>query len=340
MNSRLRTNSIASALLAMNAADALPVAIGSPTPGIFAMNEGEFASAFYDQQLTNYLVGGWDQDDIESLLNHFAPSVRVERSFEYKEYNHKDEFYVDDGDEDIRAMNADFATAQNRLMVNTKNTVPNKGYKIVLDKDRIKARPGYEREEIRRIARRLKRNELRRAIALADAAAILVNLVWDNSSDPDQDISDQLLTSEESVGLRPNRVAYGSRAWSYRQSGFRGAVGDRPGANASADWTPDRLAQFLMVDVLSFGEVRYRQTATQLANFIGDSVYMFNASEGLSTEDPSNFKRFVSTTEGGLDYAVHVDDSHPKLIVYYVEHYSQIALTSPLGIRKATVSQS
>lgn len=337
MNPHLKTNSIALTLLAMNQAEALPAFKGDLADGgIFAMNEGEFASAHYDQQLTNYLVGGWDQDDVMGLLDFFCPVIRTSRSVDYKEYNIADEFLADDGDEDIRGMNADFATAQGEDRTNTNRKIPNKGFKVVVDRDRLLADPGYARRLIRKTLKRLLRNDLRRAIALLDAAAVSVNRIWDNAADPDQNISDLLLLSEETSGLRPSRVAYGSKAWSLRQSSIRSQ--DNAGVNASAKWSPEELAAFLMVEALSWGEVRYRASAAALANYVGSNVYMFNAAEGLSEEDPSNIKRFVTAADGGLDYAVHVDETHPKLNVYYVEHYSLPALTSPLGIRKAVIT--
>ena len=93
-----------------------------------------------------------------------------------------------------------------------------------------------------------------------------------------------------------------------------------------------------MVSALSWGDAKYRESASQLARYLGDAVYMFNAGEGLTEEDPSNIKRFVASQEGGHDVAVYIDDSHPLLDVYYVAHHSLPKLTSPLGVRKANTS--
>ena len=51
-------------LLMLAANEAFPEFRGDHTVngGLFAANESEFDSNFYDQQLTNYLVGGWDQE--------------------------------------------------------------------------------------------------------------------------------------------------------------------------------------------------------------------------------------------------------------------------------------
>jgi len=331
----LKLTPVSLLLLASN--EAFPEYRGDRTVngGLFAANESEFDSNFYDQQLTNYLVGGWDQDPIEEILGFFAPAVETEDSVDYKEFLHADEFIADDDDSDIRALNADMGIIPSDTLNNKNVKVPHKGFKIILDK---KTRPEVVRRKLRSARRRLKRNEIRRTIALVDAAATVSNLVWDGTSDPDADIRGLLTLSENSSGLRPTRVAYGSLAWDRRDKAVRAQ--DNAGANSSVNWTPERLAQYLMVTALSWGEVRYREAANALANYLGDSVYMFNAAEGLTEEDPSNIKRFVTSQEGGLDVAVYADTSHPLLDVYYVAHHSIPVLTSPLGIRKAVTSDS
>lgn len=308
-------------------------------PGVaYAANESDFASASYDRPMTDYLVGGWDQDQISEALDFIAPAIETSREVTYKEYDHKDEFLADDADEDIRPIGADFRQIQHSVRGNVKITVPNKGFKVVLDRDKIQLDPSLPRRELRRTMRRLKRNELRRAIALLDAAATTVNLVFASNTDPDALVSGQLQLAEDTSGLRPNRVVYGATAWHRRDLSHRAQ--DNAGSNASVSWTPDRLAMYLQVAMLMVGEVRVREAFDTLAAYLGNSIYMYNASAGISEEDPSNIKRFRSNASNGMGMAVHIDDSHAKLVAYSVEHYSHLALTSALGIRKANANLS
>ncbi|MFA5265613.1 MAG: hypothetical protein WC378_17475, partial [Opitutaceae bacterium] len=83
-------------------------------------------------------------------------------------------------------------------------------------------------------------------------------------------------------------------------------------------------------------EALFRNNAGSLARFVGDTVLMYNAAPGLDGEDPSNIKRFVSG--GGLK--VYKRQINSKVWEIAVSHYSLIAITSALGIRKFTVSKS
>jgi hypothetical protein len=325
-------------LLAANEAERFPTYNGQMAPGTFDLtgsNESAFESAFYDQPLTDYLVGGWDNDPLAETLDFFAPEVPVSRRFTYKTHDVNDAFIRDEGDEDIRPIGADFREMLPDNLGEVNARTENKGFKVIIDKDELAGDPGKEQREVNRAIRRLLRNELRRAIAAIDAAATAVTPTWDGSSDPDQYLRGQLTTAETS-GMRPNKVAYGSLAWDYRDKAHRAQ--DVAGSIASAQWTPEQLAAYLMVDMLSWGDPKYRSAADTLSRFIGNVVYMFNGQSGVSEEDPSNIKRFVSNTQGGQRLAVYRDDTHAKLLVLTIEHYSLLKITSTLGIRKATVT--
>lgn len=316
---------------------ALPV--GDLPPGSICLaNEGAFDDSYYDEPLTNYLVGGWDQDPLAELLEFFAPAVPVPRRFTYKTFNHSQEFLVSNNDDDIRAIGADFGEVQPETKNEVEARVPNKGLRISVDVDEMKGDPNVEQRRIMRVRKMLMRRELQRAINLLLAADTNNAKTWDASAgkDPDQDVSSDLLTGENLVGVRNNRIAYGSVAWSKRQLSHRAQ--DNAGGYASASWTPEQLAAFLNVEALSFAEVRYRSAVSTLTTLVGNIVMMFKASAGLSEEDPSNIKRFVSSVDGGGIGRVYRNQVNAKRIELTVEHYSLPVITSTLGIRSLTIS--
>jgi hypothetical protein len=58
----------------------------------------------------------------------------------------------------------------------------------------------------------------------------------------------------------------------------------------------------------------------------------------VSADDATNLKRFWSAVEGGEKYRVYEQQVNSKMIDLTVEHYSNIVLTSQIGIRKLTIS--
>ncbi|KAF0093436.1 MAG: hypothetical protein E1N59_2837 [Puniceicoccaceae bacterium 5H] len=306
-------------------------------PGfVYASNESRFDESQYSEPLTNYIVGGWDSDPLEQLLEFYAPGVQVPRLFEYKEFLHSDEFWSDDGDEDVREIYADFARVKERGAVDKNGKTLNKGLTIVLDRDKLNG-PFSEQQETMRLMQRLKRNEIRRAINLLKAAATNVNLTWDTTAgkDPEQDIRNQLLLSQQAVGLRPNRVGYGETAWEKRVTACRAQ--NNAGGYASAAMSVQQVGSFLNVESITATDARYKGAST-LTPYVANQVLMFYAVSGLGVNDPSCIKRFVSPVEGGGRIRVYRREMGPKLIAITVEHYSSIVLTSTLGIRKATIS--
>lgn len=310
---------------------------GNNAPGVVcAANESRFDQAFYDAPLTEYLVGGWDQDPLEELLEFFSPAVDVPRRFHYKEFLHADEFWSDDGDEDIRAIGAEFNREKPPEAKTVHDRVPNKGLTTTLDRDEDTG-PLVEQRRVNRLMRRLRRNDLRRSINLLIAASVNQALTWDTTAgkDPDQDIIGQLLLAKQGSGVRPSRVGYGETAWTRR--GLSHRAQNNAGGFASARMTPPEVAALLGVEGLSMTDARYKDGAG-LTEVIGNLVLMFNAASGLSQDDPSNIKRFVANTVDGGRVRVYRREVGPKLVELTVEHYSKPTITSTLGVRRATIS--
>lgn len=308
---------------------------GSLSHGQIAMaNASRFDSTFYNEPLTNYTVGGWDRDPLNELSEFYAPEVPVSDRFTYKRASHVDHFLRLKENEDIRAMGADFGKLDTGRMQDVEERLDEKGLVISVDKRDIEENPMAEEQATDRLRKILLRTEFARIIGLINAAAVNADKTWGSSADPDQDVSAELLVAENTSGVRPNRVGYGSTAWSKRQAAFRAQ--DKAGSFASSSWTPGQLADFLGVELLAFNEARYRATASTLGTFIGNLVFMFLAESGVSKDDPSNIKRFVGNVDGGR-IAVYRHELARRVEIA-VAHKSKVAITSTLGIRKFTVS--
>lgn len=302
---------------------------------IVQANASLFTESYFSEALTGYAVGWKDPNDIEGTLEFFAPKVPVTRRFEYAEATNAEEFFSD-GDDDERAIGGNFGTVEYTETKTQAKTV-NRGLKICVDLDEVAEKEGWQKMYAAKLLRRLRRNSLRRAIALLSAAATNTAKTWDTTAgkDPDQDLVTELVAAATASGVKPNRVGYGDTAWSKRLLAHRAQAS--AGGFASAGLTPELLAAFLGVDKVAISKERY-STGGSKSEIVNNLVLSFFASEGMDTEDPSNIKRFVSPCEGGTDVRVYERQVTEKLYEIVVEHYELIKITSTLGIRKNTIS--
>ncbi len=302
---------------------------------IVEANASLLTESYFSEPLTNYAVGFRDPNNIEETLNFFAPEVKVNRRFEYAEHTNAEEFYSD-GDDDERAIGADFGSVEyTSEKINAKTL--NRGLKICVDLDEVADKEGWREQYTGKLLRRLRRNSLRRAIALLSAAATNTAKTWDTTAgkDPDQDVITDLIAAATAAGVRPNRVGYGDTANSKRLLAHRAQ--NSAGGFASAGLTTDQVAAFLGVDKVLVSKERY-STGGAKAEILSNLVLMFMALDGADTEDASNIKRFVTPTEGGGLVRVYERQINAKNYEIVVEHNELIKITSTLGIRKFTVS--
>jgi hypothetical protein len=299
-----------------------------------ASNEGRFDQQYLSQPLSTFAVGGWDKDDLQSLLDFLAPAVPVPRRFSYFSFDIADAFLRDEGGEDIRAIGADFSKVQGEAKTEHEAKTDNKGLTAAIDADELAADPTLETRTTTRLIQRLLRNEVRRALALIDASSTNTGKTWNSSADPDRDVLDELDAGFVASGNRANRVIYGSTAFSKRDKAYRAQ--NTAGGFASAGMTESQIGAYLACDVRTANQL-YRGAAGSLAAFLAGAVYMFRAQGGLGVEDPSNIKRFV-TNSGGQAIRIFRQQIGPKKIEITAEHYSRIVMTSTLGVRKFTVS--
>lgn len=336
MKNNIVAQAVANYLALANASGDRPLAVdtGSLPPGVIALaNEARFTETYFSEPLTTYAVGFKDPSDLDASLEFYSPRVATTRRFEFKKAVNAEEFYSET--DDLRATGADFKRVEYTGTTVNEKTL-NKGLTVRVDLDNVT--PGWENRTTAKLLRRLKRNELRRAIALLSAAATNTAKTWDTTAgkDPDQDVLGDLVTAGDSSGISPNRVGYGLTAWQKRVLSHRAQ--DTAGGYASAGMTPQQVAAFLGVDGVMVSKERYATSASAKAQIVANLVLMFAAMSGSDAEDPSNIKRFVSAVEGGGDVRVYQQQVSAKLVDLTVEHYSNIIITSTLGIRKFTVS--
>lgn len=317
---------------------ALAMDTGSNAPGLVCLaNESRFNASFLSTPLTAYTLGWSSGDGLEALLEFLAPEVQVARRFSYKKAVNAEQFLGESDDSDIRAIGAEFKRVSYGG-TDAEGKTYNKGLTVRLDLDEESDDPMMEERQTAMLMKRLLRMEIRRAIALLDAAAVNTASTWNAQTpvDADMELVGELVTGTDLSGVRNNRVSIGDNAWSKRMLTLR--AGQSAGCVANAGFTPEQLASFLQVDQVMICKERVQATKTTKANLLGgNAVYLFNAQSGAGKDDPSNIKRFV-TPMGGGKFKVYRQEITSKLVDITVEHYSNIVCTSTLGIRKRTVS--
>jgi hypothetical protein len=293
--------------------------------------------AYFQQPLTDFAVG-WRDAELDAELEFFAPAVPVSERFEYAVADNAEEFLSDylDDERPIKGDFKDVEYTETKVQEKTRN----RGLQITLDLDQLKGRANWEEYYTQKLLRRIKRNSLRRAIALL-ATGTNDAKTWDTTAgkDPDQDVLVALITAADTAGVKPNRVGYGDTSASKRQLAHRAQ--NSAGGFASAAMNEAQIAGLLGVDSVLFSKSRYTSGATAKTQSVGNLVLMFNASSGMDTEDASNIKRFVSNgsaEEGGGPFQVYSQRISAKRHVIAVGCYEIIKITSTLGLRKITVS--
>lgn len=306
---------------------------------IAEFNAALFTESFFSQPLTDYAVGFRDPSDLDGELEFFAPEVPVSERFSYVVLDNAEEWLSETTD-DQRPIKGDFKEVE---YTSTKidASVVNRGLQITLDMDQVRARPDFEEYYTQKLLRRLKRNELRRAIALLSAAAVNTAKTWDTTAlkDPDQDVIVELIAAADVSGIKPNRVGFSDTAWAKRMLSHRAQA--TAGGFGSASLTPDQLAGLYGVESVLNSKSRYTTGLLTKGQSLANLVLMFNATSGQDTEDASNIKRFVAngaSEEGGGKYQVYSQRISAKRHVIAVGYYSKLAITSTLGIRKFTIS--
>lgn len=310
-----------------------------PVGRIAVANETRSDSATLIEALTAYAAGYKDPENLDDLLEFFAPAVPVSRRFEYRIHGAFDDLYSEDADGDVRAIGADFKVIRTKGSLVQAKTA-NKGLTEAIDLDEIEDDvEGQKQLKVARLKRILVRTELMRAIALhLIAAGAAKQKNWASTgdkTDPDSDVLaaiDAVRTSAN--GGFCNRVSYTDSAWTRRVLGLRAL--DTPGGYASSGMTPEQVAAFLGVQGVKRCEgVYYNKAAETKRSGIGKAsssgylgrVLGFYGQSGISKDDMSTLKRFISGTIDGSAWRVYEDQKSAKILHLTVEHNSLIATT-------------
>jgi len=302
---------------------------------ICAANESRFAASHYSWPLTDFSVG-WAADlRLQSLVDFLAPPVPAGRRFSFKKGTNAKYFYSET--DDVRAVGSAFKRIEYGG-THTESKTLNKGLTIRVDHD--EQMPGFEGITAKLLIHRLLLNELRRAIALLAAAASNKNLVWTFEEEsnvipnPDKDVRDALSAAANSIGFRPNNVAYGETAWNKRADAYN----SRPtkGDARLALLSPPSLAGILAVERCRMIDERYQSSASVKTPVLANIILYFYGTGIMAKDDPSNCKRFVTPFEGGGNFRVYLDERE-KFTDLTVEHYSNIIITTTTGLGKLTI---
>lgn len=310
-------------------------------PGqVFLANEGAVGNEFLSEALTQYSVG-WKSPDgkLEATLRTLTGEpVIVPKRFGFKKMDNAKAFAAVENDEDVRAIGADFKRVTVQGTTVDAHTV-SKGLTLRIDRDEANDNPQAEQDAVAYLRTLLLRGEIIRSFAgLAGAAtggnAITATWTAAAKADADAAILAHLETLANDSGLLPNRVWFGSTAWTKRFTTMRAS--DSVAVANGAGLTPEMLAGLYGVDTVNVCNERYQSGSGKSTLISSNLLLLFNAQTSGIKDDPSNIKRFV-TKVAGQDFAVFREEK-AAFIDVTVAHQSLIAITSGLGIGKITVS--
>ena len=94
------------------------------------------------------------------------------------------------------------------------------------------------------------------------------------------------------------RILYGDVAWNKRGLAHRAQTS--AGGYASGALAPEALAGLLGVDGVMVSRERYQSGASAKSKVVSDVVLLFRGEEGLTSDDPSNTKRFWTPVDSGV----------------------------------------
>ena len=305
---------------------------------ITTANESLFTQANFSEPMTNYAVNWTDPEGYDQLIEFIAPNFEAPGDlFEYTVWDNAEAFLSDGTYDDLRAINAEFKTVDyNESKVEAR--IGNRGLRMELDYDRIKHQPNWQQVYTGQLLRRLKRNQARRAAAIAIAAGTAVSFAWNAAalSQPDIELNAQKIASADSSGINPNRLLYGAAGWQLRLQ----ALGGQNNAGAYAalarnvDAVGDMLGMQAMMDSGRF------QNGSGKQQIIGSRLLMFTGQAGVNESDPTNFKLAWVPCEGGTRYRVYIRQMSIKKWELIVETYELLLVASVLGVRVGTIAAS
>jgi len=305
---------------------------------VYAANASRFQAAHYQEALTDYSVGAQDPENLDELLAIFAPAIaNCPRRFEYFKADSAKAFVVDDIEEVIRNIGGEFKRVEDFGEMVT-DRVHNKGLVYRLDYEGIE--PHMDREQMRQqkvamLQNRLRRADLRQAVAIHTANATNVAKAWGTNANPHDDLRSALVLGANGAGIRPNNIVFGEGAFDTMMSVFESQ--DTPFAGRASGMSKPELASKLGVDRVESVSARYASSANAKATIVGNVVFLYIAFPGQQLEDASHIKRFIHPALGGGDWGVYIEE-HANWEDITVQHNSLIRATATVGERMLTIT--
>ncbi len=308
---------------------------GLNQPGLIcAANEARFTASHYSEPLTALTIGWRDPENIDAILARLFPEILVGRRFEFKSAINAQAFLSET--DDLRPIGSPFKKVE-YTGTSTSSKTHNRGLTICIDHDECDDLEAEVALAIGRLQQRLRRNSLRRGLAILDANDVAVGAkVWSASTNPDGDLRAMAIASANVCGLLPNVFAISEAAWHLRLDAYE-AGATRTNAGSRSTLTTAQLAQYLAADVVEIVKARYQSTATAKAVVLPLLVFAYSAYPGQSKDEPSAVKRFVSAGRNGRNAVYRRDED--KYTEVSVEHYENIVATG-IGIQSIAPAAS
>jgi len=290
---------------------------------ICAANEARFTASHFNEGLTGLTIGWKDPQDIDGILARLFPAIPTARRFSFRSAVNAQAFLSET--DDLRPIGSPFKRVEYSGVMTEARTF-NRGLTVTIDHDETDDLEAEVALAVGRLQQRLRRNSLRRGLALLDASDVAVGAkVWSASTNPDGDLRDMGIASANVTGVYPNVFAIAEAAWHLRLNAYE-AGATRTNAGSRSLLTPQQLAQYLGADVVEIVKARYQSTATAKAVALPTLVFAYSAFQGQSKDDPSAVKRFVSSGRGGAGIGIYRKDED-KYTEVSAEHYENIVAT-------------
>jgi len=307
---------------------------------VFAANDGNLSASpmGLSQPLTEYATGVRDTENLQEILEALAPTCPVGSiRFSYLQETEAEEYQKRELPAITRPVHGEFP--ETRITGSqTDGACDNIGIVTYIDIDQGGLVPAMQQAIVQSRRNILLRSQIADALAKIDAAATADTAKnWgDSAANPDGNIREMVKNSGAATGEDANRVVLGQGAWHYRADAYE--VPTRTNGGQKADYTTERLAQYLQVDSVLNLKARYRSSATALTDLLGAKVYAYSARPGLMPGDSSNVKRFsYINVGGGTRVWIEIGTHRVKIIV---DAYARTVITRSVGLRKRTITFS
>lgn len=307
---------------------------------VFAANDGNLSASpmGLSQPLTEYATGVRDRENLQELLDSLIPSCPVGSiRFSYLNETESEEFQKRSLPAITRPVHGEFPETKITGSL-TEGACDNIGIVTYIDIDQGGLLPSMQQAIVQSRRNIILRSLIADGLAKIDAAASAeTSKNWgDSAANPDGNLREMVKNSGAASGEDANTVVLGQGAWHYRADAYE--VPTRTNGGQKADYTPERLAQYLQVDSVINLKARYRSSATALTDLLGATCYAYSARPGLMPGDSSNVKRFtLLNTGGGMRVWIEIGTHRVKIIV---DAYARNIVTRSTGIRKRAITFS